>query len=1698
MPGLGYPPVCGCTMGLSPLLSCLLWTAIFGATVAQTPMFLVMAPRLLHVGVQEAVWVQMVWPPGTTAPSNDITVTLYLRNQKTMAECTTRYEVTLKKSENHIKKQTIELSPQRAATCKLEENRSRRYLQLVATSHALGGKPHVVSIPVSYKKGYLFIQTDKSIYTPKESVNIRVFTLDHMMRPTDETITATVINAEDLQVGKEQQKPKDSIVSFKFQIPDISTTGTWKVSAHFSNAPESNSTAEFEVRKYVLPNFEVKIVPELPYFLITKTGFQIKVEARYVYGENVDGITYVRVGVIDPNGKKTILQGLEKQVKMEDGAGIITVSRDDIVKKIGQPAENLVGSFFYISASVMEKASGTLEEKEVTSVKFVTSPYKVDLSKTKKYFIPGSPTQIVVDVRYTDDSPANDITVKLFKSNELLDSFPSKEGTAVFQINTKATDKSLDLTVKLEGKDGKEEEKLRLTPYSSTSNSFLLIDVPNQVLQPGENLKVTLKAITPHAASVGKIYYMVMNKGQILDVQFLDRSDFMTINIPVTTRMIPSFRIVAYYFLSSELVANSVWVDVTDECEGKLYITTNVVNSIQPSSPFQLTVETDDKMSVSLSAVDTAVYLLNSKNKMTPGKVFKAMNDYDLGCSPGGGRDFKSVFMDAGVAFVCSAGYSDLFGFGCREPQRKKRSLDFASLTKQKMDIYSPNRLKQCCKSGMTLLNQRMDRNCKNRASRVLDAECSKAFLDCCTYAEDLRKKITLERRKQHTIGRTQKVDDEELEFVDESEVNIRSKFPESWLWKTIPSVNRKHTETLHVPDSITTWEIQGIGMSKEKGFCVAAPAKVKVFKEFHIHMRVPYSVKRMEQVELRPVLYNYYDEEVMVKVYMKKVEDVCSPTNADGNALEQIVTVAPHSAQSVPFTLVPIGETSPVVTVMALGLGSIGISDAVEKVLRIEREGVAVVESQTFVMDPQDRKRNEVTVAEDLPSNVLPDGGFRSSIKISVDSPINTINNSLSADGVSKLIWVPRGCAEQTMITTAPGVYAIRYLDHTEKWETLPPGRKDEGLENMKNGYTRILQYRKPDGSYGAWLNRPSSTWLTSFVMKVMSLCHKYIQVDEEEIRKTASYLTTKQTSTGAFQETNPVIHTEMTGGVFGKNAEVSLTAYVLIALHHAAAPLSNHDITVKSSIGRATDYLRNVLDSVSDPYPLAVTAYALALTSSDSALAEMAYKKFLSVGLDVSKLGQKGSALVVETASYGLLAALAHEDLEYAKKLYTWLSEQQNYGGGFKSTQDTVMALEALSEYWIGTYEPDRSDKLEVFINSLERSQSESFTLRSGDSVLKELRSLGKKFKVKFSGKGRGTVTILKRYNVMQPPPSSCSELELGIKVHGEDAPGIGDNDYNYDYEDDEAQADEPLQNIHWHDLRSRARREVSKPKDKQVKVDYDVTFRRKDGAQNSGMAIVDITLLSGFEPSIQDLNKLKDGPENYISHYEVQGGKVILYFDKVTDKEQMVSFEAYQTVKVSPLQPASALLYDFYEPDKQCRKFYNAPSRTNFISTLCSPSEGVCQCAGGPCPKVQQNVTILEDKRSRRNFACYSPRVVNALKVTVEEIKTESAFKVYKAKIVDVLQTYEDVSIKPGEYRYFYQREACKMNLEKKDYLIMGQDGKTTDGDGKMRYFLENKSWIEELATTQECKATRNRNKCNAQTSFMDDFRVKGCNV
>ena len=69
------------------------------------------------------------------------------------------------------------------------------------------------------------------------------------------------------------------------------------------------------------------------------------------------------------------------------------------------------------------------------------------------------------------------------------------------------------------------------------------------------------------------------------------------------------------------------------------------------------------------------------------------------------------------------------------------------------------------------------------------------------------------------------------------------------------------------IPDTITTWVMQAVAINNKTGLGLATPLRIVGFREYFISLKLPYSVKRGEQVSLLATVFNYLYVETRVSV---------------------------------------------------------------------------------------------------------------------------------------------------------------------------------------------------------------------------------------------------------------------------------------------------------------------------------------------------------------------------------------------------------------------------------------------------------------------------------------------------------------------------------------------------------------------------------------------------------------------------------------------------------------------------------------------------------------------------------------------------------------------------------------------------------------------------------------------------------------
>uniref|UniRef100_A0A8C8BBH4 Complement C3 n=1 Tax=Otus sunia TaxID=257818 RepID=A0A8C8BBH4_9STRI len=1532
-------------------------------------------PAVLRLETEEQVVVEA---PGLTAPAE---ATLLVQDFPLKRHVLYQIRVPLSPAEGMLATTTIKVSkalPQSADK------------QFVSVSVRVAQVSLEKVLLVSFQSGHIFVQTDKPIYTPGSIVLCRLFALDHLMKP----VAKTVITPDNVIIKQTSVSSpmKTGIFSLNHNLPSIVSLGTWTIMAKFEDSPEKVFQTNFEVKEYVLPSFEVVLEPEEKFLYIDRNeDFRVSIIARYLYGKHLQGTAFVLFGVMVDDEKKSIPQSL-RRVQVIDGNGEAVLPMAMLRQRFANYQE-LVGHSLYVSVTVITESGSDMVEAQRSGIHIVTSPYTIHFTHTPKYFKPGMPFDLTVYVTNPDESPAPRVTVKADGFQGLVST--QRDGTAKLVLNIATVSPVLQVRTAQPGlpPDRQASRQMTATAYHSQggSGNFLHLAVGTIELQPGDNLAVNfhLKSNSNSVRdSVQYFTYLIMSKGRIVRVgrqRHEAGQTLVTMSLPVTAELIPSFRIVAYYFvMPGEIVADSIWVDVKDTCMGTLVVkgATEADNRVHdPGTPMRLRIEGDHNAHVGLVAVDKGVFVLN-KNKLTQSKV--------------GAQVPVPTALDV----------------QCPQPaKRKRRSLQLIEYKGNKAAEYTDKVLRKCCEDGMK--ENPMGHSCEHRTNYIQDGEaCVRAFLDCCNYIKGIRD------QKQHEFLELAR---SKYDFLAEEDITSRSLFPESWLWQVEQLTEQPNelgisTKTLpvYLKDSITTWEVLAISLSPTKGLCVADPYEITVMKEFFIDLRLPYSVVRNEGL----------------------VTGLLGGASTSKARYQQIIKLKAQSSWAVPFVIVPLQLGLHDIEVKGAVRGK-DVADGVKKKLKVVVSGHCCswhlhhrVPPPSLRYGVQEEKVRAANISDIVPNT-------ESDTRVSIQgNPVSImVEKAIDGDKLKHLIVTPSGCGEQNMIGMTPTVIATHYLDSTLQWESLGVDRRTEAINLITKGYTQQLAYRKPDGSFSTFKSSASSTWLTAYVVKVFSMAIKLINIEPEVICGAVKWLILeKQKPDGIFQEDAPVVHKPMLGGYQGAEPEVSLTAFVVVALQEAREVCRNHVNNLDRSISDATDYLSRRYQSLARPYTVALTSYALALAGK------------LKKGRSWEE--RNARTYNIEGTSYALLALLQMEKVEQTGPVARWLAQQNYFGGGYGSTQATIMVFQALAQYQLAT---PRQLELNLDVSVLLPRRASAITYRIENRNALVARSAETKFNedftVKAEGTGKGTMTVVTIYNAKIPEKDNkCDSFDLQVQVE---------------------------------DVKAGREQEGAF---RSVKIT--ICTRHLDNV-DATMSILDVSMLTGFTPDLQDLKRLTDGVDRYISKFEIDQGQsdrsnLIIYLDKISHKaEECFSFRAHQRFQVGLIQPASVSVYSYYKIDDRCTRFYHPDKSGGKLSKICHGD--VCRCAEENCfMRQKHDVPITVDQRIER--AC--------------EPGVDYEVTCHPCVPLPGTGTDEDPE---GSNRTFVSHKQCRDALRLQigqDYLLWGLASDLWVTGSRFSYLIGKDTWLEAWPSEAACQEPDLQPLCQDFVEFAEAMTMFGC--
>ncbi|QDV86007.1 MG2 domain-containing protein [Planctomycetes bacterium TBK1r] len=491
------------------------------------------------------------------------------------------------------------------------------------------------------------------------------------------------------------------------------------------------------------------------------------------------------------------------------------------------------------------------------------------------------------------------------------------------------------------------------------------------------------------------------------------------------------------------------------------------------------------------------------------------------------------------------------------------------------------------------------------------------------------------------------------------SEDDVRSDFTETVYWNPMMVTDSTGTATIRfdLSDSLTMFRVD-VDAHSTDGRLGSGGGAVVTEIPIQVEPKLPLEVTGGDRIDLPVGLVNATDQDGAFEVQLQ-LDPAFTATRRSG-----LTSVAAGDRTTEIFSLnvtEPAKPTEAKVRVSATLSGST-FADQVERSVRIVPDGFPFDVSQSGSLS------KSASLSSNLPDSVVP--GSLSAVMEFFPSP----RSQLSA-GLESILREPHGCFEQASASNYPNVMAFQLL----QLEGVVDDRAERRTVSLlRRGYRKLTSYECSTLGYEWFGNDPGHEALSAFGLMQFSEMAKMIDIDREMLSRTRNWLLSRRDGKGGFKRNPRHLH------VWSVQQEV-VNAYLLWALSQADWAAGDASATA-SELSAELDAMQRVAESSDDPYLIALSAITLANVGRDRQAATLLDRLVELQNTDGSFIGKTtitqsgGISRTVETTALAILALARNDNHRgVAQKAATWLIENRR-GGGFGSTQATVLALKAL----------------------------------------------------------------------------------------------------------------------------------------------------------------------------------------------------------------------------------------------------------------------------------------------------------------------------------------------------------------------------------------------------------------------------------
>ncbi|NXY84336.1 A2ML1 protein, partial [Alcedo cyanopectus] len=674
-----------------------------------------------------------------------------------------------------------------------------------------------------------FIQTDKPIYQPGETVKFRVVTLDEEFTALNDSVSYEhpARRRHDPKNNRIEQwlnvVPQDGIAELSFQLSDEPMLGSYVI-----NVTSAKAYSSFSVEEHVTPKFEVIFEVPQQVYTLDKT-FPLWICGRYSHGKGVRGVVHVRLcqkiaPFLPSASKPDLCQQFSNQTD-EKGCFFTNVSLSSFSRDFRYYQHSIVAE-----ASLVEDGTGVqINTSRQILISRMTA--RATFETPNEYYIPGVPYKGKIKLRdHYGNGMRNRkvyLIIKFLRRRSIKAYITDDSGTASFSLDTTAWNSS---SVSLEGRFTLDDlthtprkadisytnAYYHLQPLHVTTKSFLDIHPLTEKLPCGQkqNVQVTFTLsrddLGEDTSRIGFAYYVTGKAGivvrgqrniQVGKLNMLKGS--FSIPLTFTADFAPSPSLVVYtIFPSGGITAGSIRFDV-DLCFENQVKVGFPSKEAHTGSTVQLRLQAAPGSLCAVQAVDENMFLMRPESELTSQMV------YDL---------FPAAYQHGYPAQVEEK--SDY----CLQPQSTSTLLQG-----KPQHSFQPDIFKLFWNMGLKIFSNlviKKPSQCFQRADR------------------------------KPTMG--------ELHFQPTWDI-FHQYFPEIWLWNLFfIGSSGSRSVLVTAPAAAAEWKVKTFCLSG-RGFGLAPTTSFRTVQPFFVDVTLPHSVIRGETFVLKATVFSYLQQCIQV-----------------------------------------------------------------------------------------------------------------------------------------------------------------------------------------------------------------------------------------------------------------------------------------------------------------------------------------------------------------------------------------------------------------------------------------------------------------------------------------------------------------------------------------------------------------------------------------------------------------------------------------------------------------------------------------------------------------------------------------------------------------------------------------------------------------------------------------------------------------